>query len=101
MTTPTSISAVLPPHGDLDLARMRRERLAKVQDGMAANGFDALVLSGNSAVRYATGGEMMHVEISRNAYAPTIAIVLPSGSPHLFTPYPEGAAPEIPAEHVH
>jgi Xaa-Pro aminopeptidase len=102
MTTVTSrTSVVLPRTDDLDRARMRRERLAKVQEGMAANGFDALVLSGNSAVRYATGSEMMHVEISRNAYDPTIAIVLPTGLPHLFTPYPEGAAPEIPSEHVH
>jgi Xaa-Pro aminopeptidase len=102
MTTATSAtSAVLSRTGDLDLARMRQERLAKVQEGMVANGFDALVLSGNSAVRYATGSEMMHVEISRNAYDPTIAIVLPTGAPHLYTPYPEGAAPEIPADHVH
>ena len=85
----------------LDLARMRRERLAKVQQGMADGGFDALVLSENSAVRYATGAEMMNVEISRNAYDPTIAVVLPNGLPHLFTPYPEGAPPELPADHVH
>ncbi len=87
--------------GELDLARMRRERLAKVQAGMAANGFDALVLSGNTAVRYTTGSEMANVEISRSAYDPTIAIVLRNGAPHLFTPTPEGAAPEIPADHVH
>ena len=87
--------------GDLDLARMRRERLAKVQEGMASGGFAALVLLGNTAVRYATGCEMLNVEISRNAYDPTIAVVLASGAPHVFTPYPEGAAPELPADHVH
>jgi Xaa-Pro aminopeptidase len=99
MTSATT--TVLSRPSDLDLGRMRRARLAKVQEGMASNGFDALVLSGNSAVRYATGSEMMNVEVSRNAYDPTTAIVLPHGLPHLFTPYPEGAAPELPAEHVH
>jgi Xaa-Pro aminopeptidase len=68
---------------------------------MASGGFDALVLSSNSGVRYASGAEMMNVEISRNAYEPTIAIVLPEGLPHLFTFYPEGAPPDLPADHVH
>jgi Xaa-Pro dipeptidase len=85
----------------LDLARMRRERLAKVQAGMAQEGFDALVLAENSSVRYTTGAEMMNAEIARQWYEPTIAVVLPSGAPHVFTPYPEGVPPDMPEANVH
>jgi Xaa-Pro aminopeptidase len=88
-------------NGTLDLGRMRRDRLAKAQAGMEAAGFDALVLSGNSAVRYVSGADVMNVEVSRNAYEPTIAVVLPQGPPHLFTPYPEGVPPDLPSDHVH
>ena len=88
-------------NGTLDLGRMRRDRLAKVQAGMEGTGFDALVLSGNSAVRYVSGADVMNVEVSRTPYEPTIAGRAAEGQPHLFTPYPEGAPPDLPSDHVH
>jgi Xaa-Pro aminopeptidase len=86
---------------ELDLGRMRRERLAKLQSGLAEQGLDGLVLVGNSCVRYATGAELLNVEWARTAFEPVIAIVPAAGLPHLFTPYPEGAPPDLPADHVH
>jgi Xaa-Pro aminopeptidase len=85
----------------LDLGRMRRERLAKLQSGMGVEGLDALVLIGNSAVRYATGAELLTVEWARTAFEPAIAIVPAQGLPQLFTPHPEGAPPDLPANNVH
>ena len=100
-TDPGPDSAFASDGGELDLVRMRRERLAKLQAAMRTAGFDALVLAANSSVRYATGTAMMNVEISRNAYEPTIAVVLPDAAPHVFTPYPEGAPLDIPRGNVH
>jgi Xaa-Pro dipeptidase len=86
---------------DLDLARMRRERLGKLQRAMEVDGTDALVLSGNTAVRYATGAQLPSVEGERAVHEPTIALVLPEGPPHLYTASAEAAPPELPADHVH
>jgi len=85
----------------LDLARMRAERLAKLQAGMQAEGLDGLVLVGNSAVRYATGAALLTVEWARTAFEPTIAVVPAQGQPHLFTGQPDGAPPDLPSSNVH
>jgi Xaa-Pro dipeptidase len=100
MTTTTVGADRAAPHV-LDLARMRRERLARLQSAMAAEALDGLVLAGNSAVRYATGAELLTVEWARTTYEPTIAIVPARGAPHLFTPHPEGAPPDLADDHVH
>jgi len=85
-----------------DLARMRAERHAKLQEQLVARGLDGLVLLGTSAVAYATGAEAPGCDSSRAALLRTVAIVVTGAShPHLFTPYPEGAPPELPADHVH
>jgi hypothetical protein len=60
-----------------------------------------MVLLGNNAILYSTGAEMMNAEWGRCVYEPTIAIVLPTGPPHIFTGYPEGVPPGVPSDHVH
>lgn len=85
----------------LDVARMRRERRERLQAQMAAHGLDALVLIGLGNVTYATGALGMSVDLGHALLERTVAIVPASGLPHLCTPWPEGAPPELPAEHVH
>jgi Xaa-Pro dipeptidase len=86
---------------DLDPARMRRERLARLQAQMAADGLDALLLVGLGNVTYATGAVGMSVDLGHAVLERVAAVVPAAGPPHLCTPWPEGAPPELPAEHVH
>lgn len=87
--------------GELDLARMRAERLGKLQSLMAAEGLDALVLLGGSNVAYATGAATMTSDPGRAYHEPVMSVVLPTGPPHLFTPYPEGIPIELPDDRRH
>lgn len=85
----------------LDPARMRRERLARLQHEMASAGIDGVVLLGLSNVQYAVGPGVVTGDQS-HAFAPRTAAIVPaSGLPHLCTPWPEGAPPELPRDHVH
>ncbi|HEY2430057.1 MAG TPA: Xaa-Pro peptidase family protein [Acidimicrobiales bacterium] len=85
-----------------DLPAMRRQRQAKLQSQLAAQGLDGLLLLGTSAVAYATGALMPGVDSGRAALLRPVAVVVAGdGTPHLFTPYPEGAPPELPADHLH
>ena len=83
-----------------DLARMRRDRFSKLVAGMEEHGFDALVLSGTGNVNYATGATSMASDAGRAFQEAAIAVVTRDG-PHLFTPYPEGAPPDLPPDHLH
>ncbi|MFF7594498.1 M24 family metallopeptidase [Streptomyces mirabilis] len=87
-----------------DLVRMRRERGARLKAAMAAQGVDALILLGNSAVSYATGASwplgdagLAHVD------RPVAVVVADDEWPHLFMPFREGASSEplLPPDHVH
>jgi Xaa-Pro aminopeptidase len=91
-----------PLAGDgLDPARMRRERLDKLQRGMADAGIDGLVLLGLSNVQYGIGPRYVAGDQS-HAFSPRVVAIVPaSGGPHLCTPWPDGAPSELPAEHVH
>jgi Xaa-Pro aminopeptidase len=89
------------PREDLDLGRMRRDRLARLQAAMERRGIDVLVLGGTGNVHYATGARWAAAELGRSVHEPAIAIVDGSGLPHLFTAYPEGAPPDLPSAHVH
>lgn len=90
----------MPP--EPDLARMRRERHARLQEQLASHGLDGLVLLGTSAVAYATGAAMPACDSGRAALLRPVAVVAAGAAhPHLFTPYPEGAPPELPPEHLH
>jgi Xaa-Pro aminopeptidase len=80
----------------LDPARMRRERLHKLQSGMADAGIDGLVLLGLSNVQYAVGPRYVAGDQS-HAFSPRVVAIVPAGGqPHLCTPWPDGAPPELP-----
>ena len=85
-----------------DLAGMRRARHTKLADLLETAGLDALVLLGGGAVSYATGAANPGVDSGRAALLRPVAVVVRGErAPHLFTPYPEGAPPELPADHLH
>lgn len=84
-----------------DRVRMRRDRHRRLQTGCEAQGVEALVLLGTSAVSYATGADAPATDAARAALARSVALVVPGEEfPYLRTPYPEGAPPELPADHV-
>ncbi len=85
-----------------DLRRMRSQRVDKLQLQMVANRLDGLLLLGTSAVAYATGAVAPAADASHAIYSRSIAVLAATDPfPHLFTPYPEGAPPEMPSDHVH
>ncbi len=87
---------------EADRPRMRAERHAKLQRQLADQGLDGLLLLGTSAIAYATGASAPGCDSGRAALLRTVAIVVAGAEhPHLFTPFPEGAPPELPAEHLH
>jgi Xaa-Pro dipeptidase len=92
-----SVIPVLP-----DLARMRRERFQKLQDGLSAGGLDGLVLLGSNSVVYATGAALPAQDGDRAALFRAVAVVVKGESaPHLYTLYADGAPPELPSDHLH
>ena len=87
--------------GDLDLARMRRDRHRKLVDALDAQGLAASVLLGQPAVAYAVGARAPAADAARAAHQRMVAIVTADGdAPHLYTAFPEGVPPELPADHV-
>src|SRR5262245_42102769 len=87
---------------ELDLARMRRERCAKLDAAMERDGIDALLLLTSGSVLYATGAWMLAADNGRATHQRVGALVVRGeAAPHLFTPYPEGAPPELPGDHLH
>jgi Xaa-Pro aminopeptidase len=88
--------------GSPDLARMRRDRYARVQAELNNRGLDGLLLLGESNVEYATGARVLTADAGRAAMFRTVAYVERDDPfPHLFAAYPEGLPPELPADHVH
>lgn len=86
----------------IDFGRMRRERRQKLLTAMERTGVDALIVSSRANVMYATGARSLLTDSSREYYLPTFAVFTKDGkAPHLFTAYPEGAPPDLPASHVH
>jgi Xaa-Pro dipeptidase len=90
------------PVCELDLARMRRDRIAKLGAAIEAAEVDTLVLCGQQNVSYATGARMPAADHVRAAWWRAVA-VLERGAPwpHLYTDFPEGAPPEWPDEFLH
>lgn len=85
-----------------DLPRMRRERYAKLLAEMDRRGVGAAMLIVPGNVAYAGGARGVMADGDRSGYERTVAIAVKGQSaPHLFTAYPEGAPPELPADHVH
>lgn len=86
----------------LDLERLRRDRMAKIDAAMAAAGVDTLVLCGQQNVSYATGTRVPAADHVRASWWRAVA-VLERGAPwpHLYTDFPEGAPAELPDEFLH
>jgi Xaa-Pro dipeptidase len=81
---------------------MRRDRMAKLQQAMDDNQLDGLLLFTSGATAYATGAAVQGADSGRAAlFRNVAAVVRGDPAPHLFTPYPEGAPPELPADHLH
>jgi Xaa-Pro dipeptidase len=88
--------------GDLDLARMRRERHRKLVDALDGQGLTAAVLLGQQNIAYAIGARVPAADAARAAHRRMVALVTADGdAPHLYTAFPEGVPPELPTEHVH
>lgn len=86
----------------LDLARMRRERFAKLQAGREQHGLAALLLLTTGGVLYATGAQVPVGDTSRTFQQRSVALVLPGEAhPHLFTPHHHAAPDDLPADHLH
>ncbi len=85
---------------EIDFNRMRAERLDRLVRSLAASGADGLVLLGPSNQEYA-GLRRPCSDAMRVYYEPAVAVLTPDGDLHLWTPFPDGAPPEIPAHHVH
>src|SRR5665213_2409885 len=86
----------------LDLERLRRDRMAKIDAAMAAAGVDTLVLCGQQNVSYATGTRVPAADHVRASWWRAVA-VFERGAPwpHLYTDFPEGAPAELPDEFLH
>jgi Xaa-Pro dipeptidase len=85
-----------------DLARLRAERHAKLQQQLEAEGLDGLVLLGTNNVAYATGALAPGMDSGRaGLFRPVAVTRRGEGAPHLFTPFPEGAPAELPGDHLH
>jgi len=86
----------------INVPRMRRERRQKLIAAMDRTDIDVLILSSRANVTYATGARSLLADSSREHYLPTFAVFTRDDKPpHLFTPYPEGAPPDLPADHIH
>lgn len=86
----------------LDLTRMRRDRIAKLDAAMGAAGVDVLLLCGQNNVTYATGARVPAADHLRASWWRAVAILERGASwPHLFTDFPEGAPVEMPIEFLH
>jgi Xaa-Pro aminopeptidase len=80
----------------LDLERMRRERHARLVEQMRAQGVDVLLAAGPSTVAYATGVVVPAADAARAAHRRAVAVITADGEPPLvYTPYPDGAPPEL------
>ena len=94
--TPTLELTGLDLPSQPDLARMRRERGARLRSTMADKGVDALILLSNSNVSYATGATWPLSDAGRaNAERPVAVVLANDLVPHLFTPFLADAAGEL------
>jgi Xaa-Pro aminopeptidase len=93
---------VTDPVCELDLTRLRRDRVAKLGAAMEAADVDTLVLCGQQNVAYATGARMPAADHMRAAWWRAVAVLERDRPwPHLYTDFPEGAPAELPDEFLH
>jgi Xaa-Pro aminopeptidase len=87
---------------ELDLVRLRAERTAKLRAQMAEAGVDAVCALTTGGVLYATGAHTPAADTGRTFARRPVAVVLADDPvPHLFTPFPQSAPDELPADHRH
>jgi Xaa-Pro aminopeptidase len=87
---------------ELDPARLRRDRVAKLHEAMEAAGVDTLLLCGQQNVSYASGTRMPAADHMRASWWRSVAVLDRDNPwPHLYTDFPEGAPPELPGEFLH
>src|SRR4051794_13821619 len=87
---------------DLDRARLRRERFAKLQAGMREQSLDALLMLGTGNVIYASGAQNVLADNNRRYHDRIIVLVVAGDDqPHLFTSYRDGVPPDLAPDHVH
>src|SRR6185369_14834561 len=87
---------------ELDLARLRRERFAKLQGAMREQSLDALLLLGTGNVVYASGAGNVLADNSRRYHDRLIVLVVAGDDqPHLFSSYADGVPPDLAADHAH
>jgi hypothetical protein len=72
--------------------------LERLQDGMRREGFDALLLGGESAGQFAAGHSRIGVHMP--GWPIPVTFVPAAGLPHIVTADPDGAV-SLPAGHVH
>jgi Xaa-Pro dipeptidase len=85
-----------------DLVRMRKERFERLQRQLDTQGVDGLVLLGSSSVAYATGAATPAQDGDRAAlFRPVAVVVKGDSAPHLYTPFTDGAPPELADDHLH
>ena len=94
------MTTITPP-ADIDLARMRADRRARLAAAMDAAGVDRLLLFDDRNVEYATGWPAAADEPERARLFGAVALVPRRGEPHLFTPARDGAKGQVPADHLH
>jgi Xaa-Pro aminopeptidase len=87
---------------EIDFARMRRERGARLRSIMGEKGVDALILLANSNVSYATGSSWPLSDAGRaNVERPVAVVLADDEQPHLFTPFRDDAAAELDLDDDH
>lgn len=85
-----------------DMARLRADRYAKIQDQLEAQGIDGLVLLGSAGVAHSTGADAPGEDAGKAGLFRAVSVVIRGeNAPHLYTPYLDGVPPELPADHVH
>jgi Xaa-Pro aminopeptidase len=81
---------------------MRRERRARLVASMQEDGIDALLLLGQGNIAYATGVRVPASDQDLAIHRRPVALVTADGAePHVWTWYPDGAPPELPADRLH
>jgi len=85
-----------------DLARMRRDRHARLLDAMRATDIETLLLLGQSNVGYATGARLPAMDQGRALHRRPIAVVTDDGAPpQVWTWVPDGVPLDLPEASVH
>ncbi|MGP0029236.1 MAG: M24 family metallopeptidase [Acidimicrobiales bacterium] len=85
-----------------DLPRLRAERFGRLQDQLADQGLDGLVLLSSSAVAYAAGLSLPGDDSGRAViFRPVVVVAKGESAPHVYTAARDGLPPELPPDHAH